>query len=1542
MSLHASIFTTKTQRPVSLAARLPFLVRLLLLIAAWLGASQTVRAQETWTYVPSMPDFRNTEFKPQSKVWFHGHTFWTVLAGSAGPHTGTWLMRLEPDSTWAYVQQLSTNTGTKVDVKKVGDVVHILMHNSASHLLSLQYNEALKTYQPWSVRPTTTPVYVGETGTIDIDSTGRMWLATESIGIEMFYSDYPYTAFTGPIVIANDVNSDDIAAVTALPNHTIGVFWSNQATKLFAFKYHVDGADPTAWSADEAPGAAAAVNDGIGLAEDHMNTAVRADGTLYVSIKTGYSAPALPTIGLFVRRPNGLWDNLYYVDTIGTRPLVVLNEESNKIRVFYTSTTGTLYFRESDASTINFGPIEEVMSGGFNDATSVKDSWTGRLLVEASSLTTGTAAVVMQPDPGLVGHFKLDEGTGSRLVDVSGYGNDANLVGTAAWTPGVKKLALDLNGAGYGVVTDQAQLNVTTGLTISAWIQPFALANQHIVSRSAPGVDGYVLGLAGSTGTNPGTVFVQFNEATSLESFKLHSLSQYPTGGFSWMHVAATYDGAMMRLFINGVEEGSTSGPLAIGNAAADFGIGARGDGMFPFSGTLDDVKVYKRALSPSEIGTLAASMPPQADLAITKTDFVTKINLGDAITYVIQVTNNGPDAVTGAMVKDIMPPQLADITWTCAGLGGASCGGASGSGSIIDFVNMPVGGTITYTVHASLSNEASGTFMTNTATVRASHISDPVPGNNTATDVDELPFIIEAHYDAGADGFTYADDMFRATAQPAMATGAYTGSGGFNGGGLQVLLGGVNGSNLQKISGGWQKSFNIGTPGPVSLQFRYKLSMINSRTDRFGQVLVAVDGLLKGVSPNDYITQLAGTGNGGTSTTGWQQITVDLGTLPTGAHTLALGGYLSRKSQNSEYADIYIDDVRVISGAAPGPGGGAVPPSIITPPVNVTVTEPAAAAFAVVVAGDAPFTYQWRRNGANIAGANATSYVLNPTAASDTGAQFDVVVSNAGGSVTSVAATLTVNPAPVAPGITTQPASLTVTEPAGATFSVVATGDAPLSYQWRRNGVAIGGATSSSYTKTPTAMADDSAQFDVIISNTAGTITSAPATLTVLPAPVAPSITTQPANVTVTAPAAANFSVVATGDAPLSYQWRRNGIAIGGATSSTYSLNPTAVSDSGATFDVVVTNGVGSVTSTVATLTVNAAAVAPSITTQPANTTVTAPGAASFSVVATGSVPMTYQWKRNGSNIAGATSATYVRNPTAVADNGSSYTVVITNSVGSVTSAAAILTVNPPPVAPSITTHPASVTVTAPAAATFSVVAAGDAPLTYQWRRNGVNIGGATNSSYTLDPTAVSDSGATFDVVVTNGAGSATSNAATLTVLEGVLSAVFEAHFEGGSDGFTYADDLFKGTVQPNYASGTLVPAGGFSGGGAQVTVGGINSSNVANMSGGWYRNFALASAAPATVTFKYRLTGNGLDSSELGQMLVSVNGVLKSIPYVAQVGGTGVTMTTGWQAVTLSLGSLPAGNHVIALGGFLTRKTGTDETAVIQLDDVVLTVEH
>jgi hypothetical protein len=167
-----------------------------------------------------------------------------------------------------------------------------------------------------------------------------------------------------------------------------------------------------------------------------------------------------------------------------------------------------------------------------------------------------------------------------------------------------------------------------------------------------------------------------------------------------------------------------------------------------------------------------------------------------------------------------------------------------------------------------------------------------------------------------------------------------------------------------------------------------------------------------------------------------------------------------------------------------------------------------------------------------------------------------------------------------------------------------------------------------------------------------------------------------------------ATFTVAAAGTPPLSYQWQKNGMNIPVATSASYMTPAMVASDNGDTFDVIVTNAAGSVTSAAATLTVNSST-GISITTQPVSQSVTIGQTATFSVAATsGTLPLTYQWQKNGANIAAANSSSYTTPATTILDGGEKFTVVVTNTTENVTSSAATLTVNPSPAVDVATYH--------------------------------------------------------------------------------------------------------------------------------------------------------------------------------------------------------------------------------------------------------------
>jgi len=184
-----------------------------------------------------------------------------------------------------------------------------------------------------------------------------------------------------------------------------------------------------------------------------------------------------------------------------------------------------------------------------------------------------------------------------------------------------------------------------------------------------------------------------------------------------------------------------------------------------------------------------------------------------------------------------------------------------------------------------------------------------------------------------------------------------------------------------------------------------------------------------------------------------------------------------------------------------------------------------------------------------------------------------------------------------------------------------------------------------------------------------------------------------------------------------------------------------------------------------------------PTITTQPQSEIVCAGNAASYTVVAAGAGPLSYQWTFNTVNISGATSSAYTIASAQTSQQGS-YAVIVSNSGGSVQSSGATLTVN---TAPAITTQPQSQTVYQGANATFSVGVTGTAPFTYQWRRGGVSLSGATLNAYTIYNVQPSDA-ANYDVIVQNTCGSVQSSAATLAVTATAFTNLLNLDFGGAA----------------------------------------------------------------------------------------------------------------------------------------------------------------
>ena len=230
--------------------------------------------------------------------------------------------------------------------------------------------------------------------------------------------------------------------------------------------------------------------------------------------------------------------------------------------------------------------------------------------------------------------------------------------------------------------------------------------------------------------------------------------------------------------------------------------------------------------------------------------------------------------------------------------------------------------GTSTYWIHRRLGRlagfrsirAAGGALLVALATVA----STAPPHVQAAT-------ILSANFNTDAGGFTYVDDPFLGTSQPAYASGVRQATGGYGGtGGLQVTLGGIDATTINGMSGGWSYTLNLATAQTgVSLSYRYKVDQTSQyEFDEYSRMLMTFDGVQKGRGSKDYVDHIGGDGSstqGNSSsylpTTDWQQHQVYLGNLAAGNHTLRIGGYNNRKNAADESMTVVIDDVAMTNG---------------------------------------------------------------------------------------------------------------------------------------------------------------------------------------------------------------------------------------------------------------------------------------------------------------------------------------------------------------------------------------------------------------------------------------------------------------------------------------------------------------------------------------------------------------------------------------------------------------------------------------------------
>jgi glucose/arabinose dehydrogenase len=798
-----------------------------------------------------------------------------------------------------------------------------------------------------------------------------------------------------------------------------------------------------------------------------------------------------------------------------------------------------------------------------------------------------------------------------------------------------------------------------------------------------------------------------------------------------WHHVAVTRDAAgTARIFVDGVLKATTTNAPPPTSTTGFFGIGEAGDAVTEhFSGRLDEIRISNIARYTGSFTPQTANFAPDAN-----TVALYHLDEGAGQTLADSSGNN-----RSGFLGTSNTVEAVDPVWS--------------SDSPLTGTPPPVLPTITFSVSPTAitsGNSATLTWTTANATDAAIDQgigSVPIAGSRVVSPTTTATYTLTA---TNSNGSATATTTLTVNVAPVVTTQP----------------------TAQTVNAGQNVSFSVAASGTPTPTYQWQVST--------------------GGGPFTNLTNTAPYGGVTTST------------LTITAAPAGLSGNQYRAVATNSAGSATSNAVVLTVNATP---------AITTQPSNQTVNAGQTATFTVAASGTPTPTYQWQvstgggpftnlTNTAPYSGVTTTTLTITGVTAGLSGNQYRAVATNSVGSATSNAATLTVN---VAPTFTSPPTNQTIVAGQNGSFTATVTGTPTPTLQWQvstngggtftnlANGAPYSGVTTSVLTLTGVPAGLNNNQYRLVATNSAGTATSAAATLTVNTAAGAPVITTQPTNQTVTAGQNVSFTVAASGTPTPTYQWQvsigggpftnlTNTAPYSGVTTTTLTITGATAGLSGNQYRAVATNSEGSATSNAAVLTVNTV---PAITTQPANQTVNAGQTATFTVAASGTPTPTYQWQvsigggpftnlTNTAPYSGVTTTTLTITGVTGGLSGNQYRAVATNSVGSATSNAATLTVN---VAPTFTSQPTNQTVVAGQNGSFTATVTGTPTPTLQWQvstngggtftnlANGAPYSGVTTSVLTLTGVPAGLNSNQYRLVATNSAGTATSAAATLTV---------------------------------------------------------------------------------------------------------------------------------------------------------------------------------